>query len=121
MFELEDPGEIAETISDAAESLGDHWDAQVDKKSITTLAVVACHQVSDTNSGKPKKLKKTDRDIVNESNESVDSVLMLAIGFAAAHLANPCGVINKRMPPAELVRDFTTGCWILRAADRAMI
>ena len=58
---------------------------------------------------------------MDESNESVDSVLMLAIGFATAYLATPCWVIGKKMPPAELVRDFATGYRMLRAADRATI
>ena len=58
---------------------------------------------------------------MDKSNESADSVLTLTVGFVLAYLVTLCWVINERMPPAELARDFATGYWMLRAAARAKI
>ena len=53
-----------------------------------------------------------------KANESAEGVLTLAIRFAVEYLTTPCWAIDKRIPPADLTRGFTTGYWLLRAADR---
>ena len=111
---------LASAIADATISKK-NWSRKVDKEFINALVVEAGPQESDKNNGKPKKVKKTDPDIVDESKSSADSALALAIGCAAAYLATPCWTIDRDMPAAEIVRDFTIGLATLRETDKASI
>ena len=122
---------VARAIADAVPvKRRRNWSKKLDKAFLskfapvetkTTEAEKGTSKESDKNNDKPKEVKKTNPDIVNESKSSADSALTLAIGCAAAYLATPCWAIDRNMPAAEIVRDFTIGLATLRATDKATI